>query len=197
MVIEHTFITTMEADEALWAIANFLAARGGFATVPDTGFAPITAADAVPAPRAVELSRGVTNPARAKGIADLPQRVRVEWDRGRVSVAASITPKNEKTTRRAPYLLGPEAADLINLPAVNVMGCLLLTVTRVAESLISHRDPHQAATVWGLLEMGLARRNEVREQRARQTRNRVLVVVCVLIALLVGLAVWASTNSTR
>lgn len=187
MVIEHTFITTLEAEHALGTVAQFLVDRG-FAVQPQTAFAPIGVGGGMigQAPRVLELTRGKTNPARAKGIDDLPQRVRVEWDRGRVSIAASVAPKNEKTVRKTPVLVGPESADLATLRAAGVMGCLLLTITQVTEILLAYHNPQQAVATWNLLEAGLARRAEVRRKRARRNFISVMIVLGVLIAVLIG-----------
>jgi hypothetical protein len=192
MVIEHTFITTLEAEAAMSAASAFLAARG-FRVEPQTAFIPVTAGGPSHT-RAMELTRGVANPVRAKGVGDLPQRVRLEWDRGRVSVAASITPKNDKQVRHTPYLQGPESADLVKLPAVNVMACILLTVTRVLESLLAAQDGAAAAATWALLDDGLARRVAARKLQARRSRNRIFVLLGILVALIVGLVLWGNLS---
>src|SRR3712207_6576985 len=82
MVVEHVFVTTLEAPDALTRASEFLAA-GGFVVQEQKAF-PLGGWNAV------EVTRGKSNAARAKSVEELPQRVRVEWDRGRVTVAAYI-----------------------------------------------------------------------------------------------------------
>ncbi len=52
-----------------------------------------------------EMTRGVVNPARAKGVGDLPQRVRVEFDRGRITVAASLEVRGKPGSLHSDMLL--------------------------------------------------------------------------------------------
>jgi hypothetical protein len=85
MVIEHVFITTDDSTNALAKAAAYLTERGFTAERQDSfsmeqeGWT------------ALEMRRGKKNPARARSIHDLPQVVRVEWHRGRVTVALSIS----------------------------------------------------------------------------------------------------------
>jgi hypothetical protein len=92
LIIEHVFITTLEGAEAMRLAAELLG-RGGFAALPAAGFAPVSAPGSPgsvgSADRSIDMSRG--RPAgKAKSVGELPQRVRVDFDRGRVTVAASI-----------------------------------------------------------------------------------------------------------
>ena len=96
MVVEHTFITTIEGHDALRMAWELLVSRG-FAPLP-----PLEAAQLPHSPNAVELRRGRENPDRAKSVVELPQFVRVEWDRGRVTVAAAITPRTAWGRQYAP-----------------------------------------------------------------------------------------------
>ncbi len=75
MIVEHAFITTMEQDEALsaaWSVLEALHFRR------DDGPAGTLVA-----------RRGKRKP-NARRVLHSPQTVRVEYDRGRVTVAASI-----------------------------------------------------------------------------------------------------------
>jgi hypothetical protein len=105
MVIEHSFVTTLDAGEAMSRASDFLQQRG-FEVEPRAAFsvaapAPIIAAGAAtlaPPPQQqgwtdLSVKRGKKNVARARDATECPQRIHLEWDRGRVSVAASITPK--------------------------------------------------------------------------------------------------------
>ena len=84
MVVEHIFVTTLESPEALSAASAFLQA-GGFAAVSESAFRLDGGWTTL------EMQRGKKR-GRPKSVADCPQQVRLEWDRGRVTVAASITP---------------------------------------------------------------------------------------------------------
>ena len=68
MVIEHTFVTTMEAPQAMTAAAQFLAQRG-FVDAAGHGFAVDNEADW----NSLEMRRGKKSAVRAKSIAQLPQ----------------------------------------------------------------------------------------------------------------------------
>src|SRR3954452_20642571 len=83
MVIEHQFVTTMEGSDAMRAASEFLTARG-FAVKGQNDFAVGGGWTTL------EVIRGKSNAARAKSIAELPQRLRLDYDRGRVTVAATL-----------------------------------------------------------------------------------------------------------
>ena len=85
MVVEHTFVTTLEAPEAMRAVGTMLAELGFVAEVQNA-FAMETAWNAI------ELRRGAAKSRRGRGLLQWPQQVRVEWDRGRVEVAVAIHP---------------------------------------------------------------------------------------------------------
>jgi len=123
MIVEHAFITTLEPEQAMALASEYLTARGFVAPMQDSF--PVGQEQWT----AVELTRGKKNPARARSILELPQTVRLEWDRGRVTVALSITgsaqwggrgiggterPKKMKLHER---LLNAIAASLENLLA--------------------------------------------------------------------------------
>ena len=83
MVVEHTFITTMEAADAL--------ATAGRALVSE-GFEVQQASDRALTARRVSGSR-------------FPGRVHLEWDRGRVNVAVSIEVQKKPTTQQTSILI--------------------------------------------------------------------------------------------
>ena len=76
MLVEHTFVTTKEAPEALSAARDLLVMGGFWVTAETENF--------------LEVKRGREKVSQAKGLLQLPQQVRVEFDRGRVSVAVLI-----------------------------------------------------------------------------------------------------------
>ncbi len=73
MLVEHTFITTVDSGPAMLAVADTLA---------HCGFSMTEQADGVLAAR-----RGCAHASRARTVSQLPQTIRVEFDRGRVMLA--------------------------------------------------------------------------------------------------------------
>ena len=84
MVIEHEFVTTLDRNAALSSAARFLS-EGGFSSDGNAFAVGQTEWESL------EVKRGKKSAARAKNISELPQRIIVNYDRGRVTVAASIT----------------------------------------------------------------------------------------------------------
>lgn len=100
MVIEHSFVTTLEPMLMLRQAHDCLAARGFICT---QGTEPIRGkTDAW----SIEMKRGKDNPARAKHIVESPQVARVEYDRGRVSLAVSIVAPRKNVERHILLLKG-------------------------------------------------------------------------------------------
>ncbi len=95
MVVEHTFVTTLPPQEALKKASQFLA-RGGFVAKSQTAFALDQTAWTT-----IDVRRGKTTSTKSSAIPDLPQQIRLEWDRGRVSVAASIADRHSVKKRSA------------------------------------------------------------------------------------------------
>lgn len=136
MVVEHVFVTVLESADALKRASDYLSARG-FAVAPDSagGF---TVGGENPAWTTLEMQRGKTSSGRAKNIAQLPQKIRIEWDRGRMTVALSIaasaawggssfmltnqTPGNLKKMQLHIRLLNAIAIGLEHLLAYNGTG---------------------------------------------------------------------------
>jgi hypothetical protein len=185
MVIEHTFITTMEAPEALSAASNFLQA-GGFQVTNNSAFQMGGWTD-------LELSRGRGTPARAKDVSQCPQQVRLEWDRGRVTVAASVTQRPRKEKRfmwsgRAAYLAGPLSGAP---PKDRAYADLMLVITRGLEMLLAQRvPPQEAAREW------LAVEAQMRDE-ARRARNRGIVIGVTTLVIIVGLIIFVVIMASR
>jgi len=79
MVVEDDFVTTLDADAAL--------------SLAHDGFAPPPAPQS-PSPLSfIHVRRGRRRPGRYTRLRELPQEVRLEYDRGRVNIAASIEPR--------------------------------------------------------------------------------------------------------
>jgi hypothetical protein len=77
LIIEHSFVTTRDSRDALRAAGDFMS---------DLGFDPCTSEK----PDSAEWSRGKPTARKARRLSELPQRVRLEFDRGRVALACSV-----------------------------------------------------------------------------------------------------------
>ena len=76
MIAEHEFVTTFEQEEALAAASHILSRMGFFVRTYEARLV---------------AKRGEDKPAKAKRERELPQRVEMTFDRGRCTLAASIT----------------------------------------------------------------------------------------------------------
>lgn len=85
MIVEHTFVTTLEARDA-FALANDALGHKGFSI-----------ADGVPS-RSQQWRRGKKTTNRSRGVLKLPQSLRMEFDRGRINLAACI--ENDKRRKK-------------------------------------------------------------------------------------------------
>src|SRR5215218_6307209 len=108
------------------------------------------------------MRRGRANPARAKSIVELPQFVRVEWDRGRVTVAASITPRTSMGRQQTP---GAWTTKPMSARQPDQEG-LLLAVVNSLEMLLAHRRPPAECVA------GLDQVQHDLVQKARRARRR-------------------------
>ena len=81
MVVEHVFVTTLEMDEALGRTRRLLT---------ELGFRPKPSVASC-----VHAVRGRKRP-NSRKLIELPQVVQVEFDRGRITVAAGITLRRGK-----------------------------------------------------------------------------------------------------
>lgn len=121
MVIEHSVVTTLEAAHAIEACARLLT---------PLGFKPVTPEPAGPAPshaardpdlppiESAEWSRGVRRQSFRMGVGNVAQHVRVDFDRGRLSIAASIaTPGRPPKRLRELHL---ELADALGRAAQGI-----------------------------------------------------------------------------
>ena len=77
MLVEHTFITTLDGPDAIELAWGFLS---------EFGFAKVDRDD-----RSLHVSRGRPKPKSDLSVSDLPQAVRLEYDRGRVDLAVTVS----------------------------------------------------------------------------------------------------------
>lgn len=169
MVIEHSFVTTLEAAPAMEA---------AHATLRRHGFARSTfgAADSV------ELRRGKTSASRAKTVAELPQAVRIHWDRGRVTMALSID--NYAMWGAQASLTGSSNSKKLKLHTE------LLTAIAVAlEKVLVHRLPiEMAAADWDRIE------KDIIDTARRRTRRMwiIFAIIMAVFAAIITTAIMAS-----
>ena len=178
MVVEHTFITTVEGHDALRMAWELLVSRG---------FGPLPAAEAAQRPpvhNAVELRRGRENPDRAKSVVELPQFVRVEWDRGRVTVAASITPRTAWGRQYAPGAIVSKPLSAREPDQEN----LLLAVVGSLEMLLAHgRAPAECVAGLDQIQYQLV-------EMARRKRRRNWMILLGVVLAFVAFVVFAATT---
>jgi hypothetical protein len=179
MVVEHTFITTLEGHDALRMAWELLVARG-FVPLP-----PNEAAQRPQSPSAVELRRGRENPDRAKSVVEFPQFVRVEWDRGRVTVAAAITPRTAWGRQYTPGSIISKPLNARDPDQEN----LVLAVVGALELLLGHRRA-PAEAVAGLDQV---QHQLVETARKKRVRNWLILlgVIVAFIAFIVFISMYA------
>jgi hypothetical protein len=177
MVVEHTFITTIEGHDALRMAWELLVSRG-FAPLP-----PPEAAQRPHSANAVELRRGRENPDRAKSVVELPQFVRVEWDRGRVTVAASIAPRTAWGRQYSPGSIVSKSMSAREPDQEN----LLLAVVASLELLLAHRRTPMECVA------GLDRLQDHLNRMARGKRRRNWLILLGLVLAFVAFIVFAMT----
>jgi hypothetical protein len=164
MVVEHVFITTLEPEQAMQTALNFLQERG-FVSDGPSGFR--FANDAW---TSLKVRRGKTTVRAAMNAVELPQTVRLEWDRGRVVVAASM----DVPAKQLPEHQG-----------------LLMSIATALEELLARRMvPEHAGQSLRHLEESLV--EEARRKRRKRTRT-----LLILLAIIVALIVFAVYMGTR
>ena len=166
MVIEHQFVTTMDAPEAMRTASEFLTSRG-FAVKGQNAFAVGGGWTTL------EVSRGRKNAARAKSVAELPQRVRLDFDRGRMTVAAAIEYFRHGafgTSAREPAPDSKKVRDHAALLTAIVQGLELLLANRL--------PPEQASSEWATVEQRI-----IQEGRRRRRRNFLAAVIIIVVGV--------------
>jgi len=167
MLVEYSFITTLEAIDAMRLASEFLTGRG-FLVERSNAFA-LDGGGWNALEVRLEKRKGK---ARTKTAVDLKQVVRLEWDRGRISMAAlsllapgintglSTRPSRDKTFE----------ADQRQL---------LLAIARAMELVVGGQRPDQGAAEWDRAEQ------EVTAQAAtKRRRNQPLIIFVVILAVI-------------
>lgn len=178
MVIEHTFVTTLEAPHAMQAAMQFLASRG-FERAENSAF-PVNEEW-----NSLEMRRGKKSAAKAKNIAELPQQAHVGFDRGRITVALSIEPSHVWGGSQVSF--GLNVGGATGKPKKMIVhGEMLSAIATGLEQLLAHNaPPEQAAQAWAAWDAEALRMGK------RRTRRNIIILVVVfgLLALAIGLIV--------
>jgi hypothetical protein len=185
MVIEHTFVTTLDAHEALTAASNLLQS-GGFLVKNNSAFQIGTWTD-------LEVSRGRKTAARAKDATQCPQQLRMEFDRGRVNIAASITPmdRRNRSFRFGGVVLWGVSAMARREGKDRVYGELMMVITQSLESLlVHHMSPEEAQQPWRIVEAQI----KDSARRARQRRMVIWFTILGIILALLGFAIFMANR---
>ncbi|HYE31893.1 MAG TPA: hypothetical protein VEH27_10720 [Methylomirabilota bacterium] len=171
MIVEHTFVTTLDEARAFQVAADFLAQRG-FIPSPQRE-------DAAPANRSsLTMSRGKKSEGRARSVAELPQALHLEYDRGRVTVAIRITPSAGWGGRP---LVGAQAEvtekDITNPARLKLHYDLVTAIATGLEKLLASQvSAQEAARCW---EQAEARIAEAAQRRKKQNAITLLILVLV------------------
>jgi hypothetical protein len=171
MVVEHTFITTLEAEPTMRAALAFLqqfgfvpGGPGGFRLAND----PWTS---------LNVRRGKSSVSKAANAVELPQTVRLEWDRGRVTVAAAMELPNKQ------------------LP---IHQSMLINITLALEEILArHLPPEMAGQSLRHMEALLV--DEARRKRRRRTTTLIVILVLVvaLVTFAIVMAAWGSVGEVQ
>lgn len=183
MVVEHSFVTTLDAPDALRTAADFLRTFG-FEAQTETAFALDQQW------KALEVHRGVLKGRKSRAVNEWPQMVRVEWDRGKVDVAASMS----VPSRRASWNVELGAGSRATKKDERLMQQMLVLIARTLELLLAQRlPPEQARVEWEQLEA------RYREQAARdRRRSRIITIIALsFVGLAIAALVFAIVSSTH
>jgi hypothetical protein len=185
MVVEHSFVTTMEAAEAFRVAGEFLTSRGFRVTDGPRAHESDGARCEV-----MGFKCGGTAGSRGSRVADLPQSVWVEYDRGRVVVGASAL-------AYAPHLLTQPRTEVaptseLGKPFVSLLFMTVLSI----EALLcpgARQERPVLAGHWEMLEESF-----VRQRKAfRRGELRKLAIVGAFIAAFLALMVASATSVSR
>jgi hypothetical protein len=182
VVIEHSFVTTLDSTQALESSFRFLQSRG---FSPNNGdiVRPQVSADRL------ELKRGKENPARARNVSELPQSIRLDFDRGRISLAISITPSTAwgggSFTNSD---VGVQIKDVENSRRLKLHHDLVVGIAYGLERLVGERlPPEEAARDWNCAE------EKIIEAARRRKQKTIAAFLCFLafVGFIVGLVIYS------
>ena len=171
VVIEHTFVTTNDADAALQAAGELLAARG-FVHEP-----------APRQPPRLAMRRGTRAAAKAKSVAELPQTAHLQFDRGRVTVVLSIEPSAAFGGASSWAMhSGPSEGDPKKM---KLHAELLTAIANALEAVVAQGQPAESATVeWDRVDVAIA-------EGSLKRKRDVWIVLLVILLIVIVVAVVA------
>ena len=188
MVIEHTFVTTLPSAKAMGAASEMLG-KAGFVAEKQDGFR-LGETDW----NSLQMKRGKKRAARAKDPTECPQRIRLDWDRGRVTVAASIEPKIVRRSFGYYGLIGlAVAASTASRTGKNTKDysdLMILIATSLEDLLARQNSPEIAEQGWYAFQDEL-------KLKAKKARRRTWILLGILFVIIVGaivLGIDASMN---
>jgi hypothetical protein len=183
MVIEHSFVTTLPETPALERVSVFLQNRGFSSPQPPV----LTSGNSV-----LEMHRGQTNPARARNVSELPQAIRLEFDRGRINVAASITPNAVWGGRSFTHTeLDARRRDTADPRRLKLHTDLLMGIVLGLESLLAQQLPEETA-----VQQWLAAEQQITLAAQRRKRRNVIILTLLLLFIfaIVGLVAYSASR---
>ncbi len=172
----------MESNEALAAASEFLR-QAGFQALAEqalqTADSPWTT---------LEMRRGRKSAVRARGIVDTPQQIRLEWDRGRVTLAASIEPVARSSFALSGFIFSANSGARISRRKAKDYSDLLIAVSQALEQLLAARAPSDAAARdWLALEARLV----AKARRAHIRRSIFFLIALVAVIAFITIAIIA------
>jgi hypothetical protein len=172
LLIEHTFVTTLEGPEAIGLADSFLRAIG-FAASDPLGALDSSAA------QSLEMTRGTApsiDPIYAW------KSVRLDFDRGRVTVAASVRPIRRSTFRLSESLMSgrePSPSSKIGRPH----GELMLALASELDALLAQgKSLADATRSWQAIEETTTR--NIRNARSASLIKGSMIVAAFFVAVL-------------
>jgi hypothetical protein len=166
LILEHSFVSTMPCDELMTAAQDFLGVRG---FLPE----PL---ENDPTPR-LQVRRGRLKAGRTRSILELPQCIRLDWDRGRVNLALSITPNVQST---GGFALSGASTVSSKSKKLRLHAALMTAIANSLELLLADRlPPAQAAVEWLQVE------DEIVKKTARDAKLRVWKILLIMVLVIV------------
>jgi len=176
VVIEHSFVTTMEAPQTMQLAMQFLASRG-FRRSEQIAF-PVGGGEW----NTLEMRRGRKKAARAKNVTELPQVAHVQFDRGRVTVALSIEPSARWGGAQVSF--GITVGSVEGKPKKMKLHAQLLTAIAngLEQVLTRGATVDEAAQEWDQADQA------ARAEARRRFRNSMIVLFVVIALFATGIA---------
>ena len=165
MIVEHSFVSPKPPEELFAAARTFLTVRG---------FVPkVVSAET---PFSLEFRRGRIKPARNLSILELPQLIRIDWDRGRVQLALSITPSVQTS-----FSMSVAANISPDSPRLRLHRALLTSIATGLEQFLADNQPAPVASAeWLRVE------DQITHQAARDARWRVRKIIILILVIVLG-----------